>query len=206
MLSKAKDEAAAQQAAAAEAGAKTNGRALAPKPGAKPINPKKGWRREAAVGLTRPRRPTPHRGTGEWRSLCTTTPHRRPVTAPRRPKQAEMSFVTDTTSDLDARGTEGDALDQDANLDEVEDGDDADGDGDGADGEPRRRPPAATAERRPTCSGKARSRPTTSRASSTSSTTTATSTSSSSAAVPLSRSSRRRRLRRQPRRPARRHP
>ncbi|MET7417992.1 R3H domain-containing nucleic acid-binding protein [Dactylosporangium sp. NPDC005555] len=41
-----------------------------------------------------------------------------------------MSFVTDTTSDLDARGTEGDALDQDANLDEVEDGDDA---GDAAD-------------------------------------------------------------------------
>ncbi|MEV0131289.1 R3H domain-containing nucleic acid-binding protein [Dactylosporangium sp. NPDC050688] len=34
-----------------------------------------------------------------------------------------MSFVTDTTSDLDARGTKGDALDQDANLDEVEDGD-----------------------------------------------------------------------------------
>jgi spoIIIJ-associated protein len=49
-----------------------------------------------------------------------------------------MSFVTDTTSDLDARGTDGDALDQDANLDEVEDGDDADadaGDGDGAEGD-----------------------------------------------------------------------
>ncbi|MFC4042119.1 membrane protein insertase YidC [Dactylosporangium siamense] len=43
LLSKAKDEAAAQQAAAAEAAAaKANGRALAPKPGAKPINPKKG--------------------------------------------------------------------------------------------------------------------------------------------------------------------
>jgi len=43
-----------------------------------------------------------------------------------------MSFVTDTTSDLDARGTEGDALDQDANLEEVEEGDEAgDGDGDG---------------------------------------------------------------------------
>jgi spoIIIJ-associated protein len=43
-----------------------------------------------------------------------------------------MSFVTDTTSDLDARGTEGDALDQDATLEEVEDGDDAgDADGDG---------------------------------------------------------------------------
>ena len=33
--------------------------------------------------------------------------------------------MTDTTSDLDARGTKGDALDQDANLDEVEDGDEA---------------------------------------------------------------------------------
>ncbi|WP_327007225.1 Jag family protein [Dactylosporangium sp. NBC_01737] len=43
-----------------------------------------------------------------------------------------MSFVTDTTSDLDARGTKGDALDQDANLEEVEDGDDAgEGEGDG---------------------------------------------------------------------------
>ena len=40
--------------------------------------------------------------------------------------------MTDTTSDLDARGTKGDALDQDANVDEVEDGDDAEaGDGDG---------------------------------------------------------------------------
>jgi spoIIIJ-associated protein len=46
-----------------------------------------------------------------------------------------MSFVTDTTSDLDARGTDSDALDQDAKLDEVEDGEDAgeaDGDGDAA--------------------------------------------------------------------------
>ena len=43
--------------------------------------------------------------------------------------------MTDTTSDLDARGTEGDAVDQDANLEEVEDGDDAgdaDSDGDAA--------------------------------------------------------------------------
>jgi spoIIIJ-associated protein len=56
-----------------------------------------------------------------------------------------MSFVTDTTSDLDARGTEGDALDQDANLDEVEDdaedegdeaeADEADGDEDGDEGD-----------------------------------------------------------------------
>ncbi|GAA3238597.1 protein jag [Dactylosporangium siamense] len=45
-----------------------------------------------------------------------------------------MSFVTDTTSDLDARGTDGDALDQDAKLDEVEDGDDA-GEGEGSDGD-----------------------------------------------------------------------
>ena len=41
--------------------------------------------------------------------------------------------MTDTTSDLDARGTKGDALDQDANLEEVEDGDDADaGEGEAA--------------------------------------------------------------------------
>ncbi|MFF5116290.1 Jag family protein [Dactylosporangium aurantiacum] len=39
--------------------------------------------------------------------------------------------MTDTTSDLDARGTEGDALDQDANLDQVEDGDAEAGDGEG---------------------------------------------------------------------------
>lgn len=44
--------------------------------------------------------------------------------------------MTDTTSDLDARGTDGDALDQDANLEEVEDGDDAgDGDEDGKGGD-----------------------------------------------------------------------
>jgi YidC/Oxa1 family membrane protein insertase len=43
MLTKAKDEAAAQQAAAAAAAeAKAKATALAPKPGAKPINPKKG--------------------------------------------------------------------------------------------------------------------------------------------------------------------
>jgi YidC/Oxa1 family membrane protein insertase len=41
LLGKAKEDAAAQQAAATAA-KQTNGRALAPKPGAKPINPKKG--------------------------------------------------------------------------------------------------------------------------------------------------------------------
>ncbi|GAA1547397.1 single-stranded DNA-binding protein [Dactylosporangium maewongense] len=46
--------------------------------------------------------------------------------------------MTDTTSDLDARGTEDDAADQDANLDEIEDADDtdeADEDADSSDGE-----------------------------------------------------------------------
>ncbi|MEV4130910.1 R3H domain-containing nucleic acid-binding protein [Dactylosporangium sp. NPDC049742] len=51
-----------------------------------------------------------------------------------------MSFVTDTTSDLDARGTEDDAADQDANLDEIEDADEADEDADSSDGESAKAP------------------------------------------------------------------